>query len=98
MFAIQVNGCEIRTVEGLADDDGRLSDLQQAFHEKFALQCGYCTPGFLMSLDQLLEDNPDPSESEVRVALSGNICRCTGYREIVEAALLTAERRRQRPI
>jgi aerobic-type carbon monoxide dehydrogenase small subunit (CoxS/CutS family) len=95
MFAIQVDGREIKTIEGLAATDGEFSDLQQAFHEKFALQCGYCTPGFLMSLDQFLEDNPAPSEGEVRVALSGNICRCTGYREIVEAALLTAERRRQ---
>lgn len=90
-LAVQADGRDIRTVEGLAGKDGTLSPLQQAFHENFALQCGFCTPGFLMSLEEYLETNPDPSEAEVREALSGNICRCTGYQEIVDAALAAAK-------
>ena len=86
MLAVQANGCEIRTVEGLAEN-GRLNPLQQAFKDHHALQCGFCTPGFLMAAWALLQENPDPSETEVREYLSGNICRCTGYQFIVDAVL-----------
>lgn len=91
MFAVQADGLEIETIEGLADSEGNYHALQQAFHENFALQCGYCTPGVLMSLAEYLEKNPDPSEDDVKIALSGNICRCTGYHEIVQAALDAAK-------
>jgi len=84
VFAVQADGCEITTVEGL-DHDGTLHPLQQAFHEAHALQCGFCTPGFLMSLIPFLRDHPDPSEHQIREALSGNLCRCTGYANIVTA-------------
>lgn len=87
MLAVQANGRSVATIEGLAEKDGKLSVLQQAFHRNFALQCGYCTPGFLMTLADYLERNPDPSEPEIREALSGNLCRCTGYAEIVKAAM-----------
>jgi len=90
MLAIQVDGKSLETVEGLAAPDGALSPLQQAFHENFALQCGFCTPGLLMSIGEVLERNPKPSEDEIRVAISGNICRCTGYQEIVDATLAAA--------
>ena len=90
MLAVQVNGKRIETIEGLAGPDGKLSVLQEAFHRNFALQCGYCTPGFLMSLADYLERRPDPTEAEIREALSGNLCRCTGYAEIVNAALEAA--------
>lgn len=89
-LAVQIEGRNIQTIEGLAGADGSLGALQQAFHENFALQCGFCTPGFLMSIAEFLEENPDPSEAEVREALSGNICRCTGYAEIVRATLQAA--------
>jgi 2-furoyl-CoA dehydrogenase 2Fe-2S iron sulfur subunit len=91
MLAVQADGQAIDTVEGLAAPDGKLSVLQEAFHRNFALQCGYCTPGFLMSLSEYLERNPNPTEAEIRIALSGNICRCTGYAEIVNAALEAAQ-------
>ena len=84
LLAIQADGASIETVEGLAAD-GELNPLQQAFGEHHALQCGYCTPGMLMSATALLEQNPSPSEHEVRAALQGNICRCTGYWNIVKA-------------
>ena len=84
MFAVQANGHEVMTVEGLAHD-GELHPLQQAFWEKQGVQCGFCTPGFLMSAYELLQHNPNPSEAEIRHALSGNICRCTGYQHIIEA-------------
>ncbi|MDH3233574.1 MAG: (2Fe-2S)-binding protein [Alphaproteobacteria bacterium] len=90
MLAVQADGKSLETVEGLAARDGTLSPLQQAFHENFALQCGFCTPGLLMSLGEVLEHNPNPSEREIRVAIGGNICRCTGYQEIVDAALAAA--------
>jgi 2-furoyl-CoA dehydrogenase 2Fe-2S iron sulfur subunit len=97
MLAVQAEGKRIETVEGLAAPDAQLSTLQLAFHRNFALQCGYCTPGFLMTLTDFLERNPDPSEAEIRMALSGNLCRCTGYAEIVDAALEAArEMRAQR--
>ena len=91
MFAVQAGGAEIETIEGMAEEDGSFSALQQAFHENFALQCGYCTPGVLMSLSEFLARNPDPTEDEIKVALSGNICRCTGYHEIVQAAMDAAK-------
>jgi aerobic carbon-monoxide dehydrogenase small subunit len=89
MFAVQADGHELMTVEGLASN-GDMHPLQEAFREKQALQCGFCTPGFLMSIHELLDRNPDPSEEEIRVALSGNICRCTGYQHIVEAVQVAA--------
>jgi len=94
MLAVQAEGKRIETVEGLAATDGSLSILQLAFHRNFALQCGYCTPGFLMTLAEYLEKHPDASEQEIRVALSGNLCRCTGYAEIVDAALEAAREMR----
>ena len=92
MFAAQVNGRSLRTVEGLSTAD-TLSPLQQAFQAKHALQCGYCTPGMLMSATYLLERNPSPSEAEIRTALAGNLCRCTGYAFIVEAVREAARQR-----
>jgi len=94
MFAVQAQNTEITTVEGLADGD-TLSDLQQAFHDNFALQCGFCTPGFLITAETILAENPSPSRAEVRSAISGNICRCTGYVSIIDAILDTAARRRE---
>ena len=91
MLAIQADGSEIDTIEGLADKDGNFNALQQAFHENFALQCGYCTPGFLMTLSEYLKSNPDPSIEEIKIALSGNICRCTGFHEIINAAFNAAK-------
>lgn len=87
MLATQADGLEVNTIEGMANADGKFSALQQAFHENFALQCGYCTPGFLMTLSDFLNKNRDPSVEEIKIALSGNICRCTGYHEIINAAL-----------
>lgn len=90
LFAVQIDGQELMTVEGLSDDPDNLHPLQAAFHEAHGLQCGFCTPGFLMSLVPFLEENPDPTEQEIREALSGNLCRCTGYQHIVEAVKLAA--------
>ena len=89
MFAVQANGAEITTIEGLAKN-GELHPLQEGFWENHGLQCGFCTPGFLMSACELLERNPDPTEKEVREGLSGNMCRCTGYQHIVESVLAAA--------
>ena len=86
MLAIQADGASIETIEGLAED-GQLHPLQRAFSTRHALQCGYCTPGMLMSAKYLLDHNPEPSEEEVRTAIQGNICRCTGYWNIIEAIL-----------
>jgi carbon-monoxide dehydrogenase small subunit len=86
MLAIQTNGHEIQTVEGLGTPDN-MHPLQQAFHEAHGLQCGFCTPGFLMTLVPFLQQNPNPSEEEIRLAISGNLCRCTGYQHIVDAVL-----------
>jgi carbon-monoxide dehydrogenase small subunit len=86
LLAVQADGARIETVEGLAPD-GELTALQQAFSRHHALQCGYCTPGMLMSAKHLLDNNPEPTENEVRRAIQGNICRCTGYVNIVEAIL-----------
>jgi carbon-monoxide dehydrogenase small subunit len=94
-LAVQADGHEIRTVEGLANPDGTLNALQQAFRECHALQCGFCTPGMLMTLTELLGETDDPSEEEIREAITGNLCRCTGYQPIVAAALLAAKRLRE---
>lgn len=91
MFAVQANGHEIDTVEGLAESQEKLHPIQRAFWEAHGLQCGFCTPGFLMTLVPFLEQNPTPTESEIREAISGNLCRCTGYQHIVDAVLLAAE-------
>jgi carbon-monoxide dehydrogenase small subunit len=90
LFAVQTNGRTVTTVEGLGTPND-LHPLQAAFREKHALQCGYCTPGFLMTLIPFLEETPQPTEAQVRDAISGNICRCTGYQNIVDAVLLAAE-------
>jgi carbon-monoxide dehydrogenase small subunit len=94
MFAAQANGHEIKTVEGLAAAGGQLHPLQEAMHEQHGLQCGYCTPGILMTMSAFLEEHPSPSENEVREALSGNLCRCTGYQHIVDAVLSAADKMR----
>ena len=94
MLAVQANGHEVSTVEGLAPGPELLHPLQQAFRDNHGLQCGFCTPGILMTLIAFLARNPDPSEEEVRVAISGNLCRCTGYQGIVDAALDAARRLR----
>ena len=98
MLAVQAQGREIRTVEGLAPSLDDLHPLQQAFQDAHGLQCGFCTPGMLMTLLPFLEENPDPTEEEVRHALSGNLCRCTGYQHIVDAVLLAAARMRGREL
>jgi carbon-monoxide dehydrogenase small subunit len=87
MFAAQANGHEITTVEGLAPAADRLHPLQEAMHAAHGLQCGYCTPGILMTLVAFLRDNPAPDEAQIRAALSGNLCRCTGYQHIVDAVM-----------
>jgi aerobic-type carbon monoxide dehydrogenase small subunit (CoxS/CutS family) len=91
MFAVQAGGHDLFTVEGLIGASGELNPLQQAMHEHHGLQCGYCTPGILMTMTAYLKENPDPSELELREALSGNLCRCTGYQNIVDAMLKAAE-------
>jgi len=96
MFAVQADGHRITTVEGLAESDGGLSLIQDCFWETHALQCGYCTPGMLIAAQALLNRNPDPSRQEIRKAISGNLCRCTGYGQIVEAIELAADRLNQR--
>jgi carbon-monoxide dehydrogenase small subunit len=95
LLAVQADGHAVTTVEALSPAPGELHPLQQAFWECHGLQCGFCTPGFLMTLVPFLEENPDPSEDEIRHAISGNLCRCTGYQHIVDAVKLAAERRRQ---
>lgn len=95
LFAVQANGRSVETVEGLASGDGRLHPLQEAFHEAHGLQCGFCTAGFLMTIVSFLEERPDPTEVEIREALSGNICRCTGYQHIVDAVKLAAGKLRE---
>ena len=91
MFAVQADGHELQTVESLGTPDN-LHPVQEAFHEAHGLQCGFCTPGFLMTLVPYLEQNPEATEAEIRLALSGNLCRCTGYQHIVDAALLAAQK------
>lgn len=96
MLAVQVDGCAVETVEGLARGD-ELSPLQQAFSTHHGLQCGFCTPGMLMTLEAFLRATPSPTEEDIRIAISGNICRCTGYQGIVEAALTAAAARTSSP-
>jgi carbon-monoxide dehydrogenase small subunit len=98
MFAVQADGHAMTTVEGLRDEDGSLGVLQDSFWETHALQCGYCTPGMLIAAEGLLSSNPDPTDAEIREAIAGNLCRCTGYVQIVEAIRLAAARRRQQPV
>jgi carbon-monoxide dehydrogenase small subunit len=90
MFAVQAAGCEVTTVEGLTPTGGGLSPIQEAFRDAHGLQCGFCTPGFVVSLTALLRDNPNPTDEELRDGLSGNLCRCTGYQGIINAARLAA--------
>lgn len=94
MLAVQAHGHEVQTVEGLAGENGDLHPLQQAFSEEHGLQCGFCTPGFLMSAVELLAEDPDPDEQRIRQHLSGNLCRCTGYHNIVRAVRAAARRMR----
>ena len=97
MLAVQADGREILTIEGIAPSPDKLHPLQEAFRDNHGLQCGFCTPGMLTTLIEFLRDNPDPTEHEVRVAISGNLCRCTGYQGIVAAALDAAKRLRAAP-
>jgi carbon-monoxide dehydrogenase small subunit len=92
MYAVQANGHKVTTVEGLAKPDGTMSALQDAFCESHGLQCGYCTPGMLIAAQGLLNSTPDPTEEQIRDAIGGNLCRCTGYQQIVEAVKLAAKR------
>jgi aerobic-type carbon monoxide dehydrogenase small subunit (CoxS/CutS family) len=94
MLAVQARDREISTIEGLADKAGEYHPLQQAMHDHHGLQCGYCTPGILITMAAFLDENTSPSEDEVREALSGNLCRCTGYQNIVDAVMTAAERMR----
>jgi aerobic carbon-monoxide dehydrogenase small subunit len=94
VLAVQADGCDVRTVEGL-EQDGKLHPLQQAFSEHHALQCGFCTPGMLMSSVHLLETNPQPSELDIRKGIQGNLCRCTGYKNIFEAIAAAANNMRE---
>jgi len=98
ILAVQANGCSLATVEGLAPSDDALHPMQEAFWEAHGLQCGFCTGGILMTLVPFLEANPDPTEEQIRLALSGNLCRCTGYQHIVDAVLLAAKKLQGVPI
>ena len=91
LLAAQADGCQVTTIEGMANKDGTLHPLQAGFKECHGLQCGYCTPGMIMTAADLLKNNPHPTETEIRVALEGNICRCTGYHNIVESILWAAD-------
>ena len=90
MLAVQADGCDLTTIEGMASADGTLHPMQKAFMENHGLQCGYCTPGMVMAATSLLKENPNPSEEDVRIGLEGNLCRCTGYHNIVKAVLAAA--------
>ena len=90
VLAVQADGSTVTTIEGLAADDGTLAPMQRAFHENHALQCGYCTPGMIMACRDLLKNNPNPSEDEIREGIEGNLCRCTGYQNIVKAVQAAA--------
>ncbi|HZR14915.1 MAG TPA: (2Fe-2S)-binding protein [Acidimicrobiia bacterium] len=92
MFAVQADGADVTTIEGIAEPDGELSTVQAAFRDAHGLQCGFCTPGFVVSVTAFLRDNPHPTDAEIREALSGNLCRCTGYQGIIKAVHLAAER------
>ncbi|NUP33774.1 MAG: (2Fe-2S)-binding protein [Streptomycetaceae bacterium] len=91
VFAVQADGAEVTTIEGMAGPDGELSVVQEAFHEHHGLQCGFCTPGFVVTATAFLDENPKPTDDEIRDALSGNLCRCTGYQGIVCAVRAAAE-------
>lgn len=95
LFAVQADGHAVRTVEGLAGPGGELHPLQEAFSEHHGLQCGFCTAGFLISAAEFLDENPHPDEREIREAMSGNLCRCTGYANIVRSVIAAAERMRE---
>src|ERR1700733_14127416 len=95
MLAVQADGHDILTVEGIAPSEDKMHPLQEAFRDNHGLQCGFCTPGMLTTLIEFLRDNPDPTEQEIRIAISGNLCRCTGYQGIVAAALDAAQRLRR---
>ena len=90
LFAVQADGCEVTTVEGVAAPDGTLSPVQAALRECHGLQCGFCTPGFVLSITALLRDNPQPTDDEIREGLSGNLCRCTGYQGIIRAVRMVS--------
>ena len=90
VFAVQADGAEVTTIEGIAGPDGELSTVQAAFRDEHGLQCGFCTPGFVVSVTAFLRDNPDPTDDEIRVGLSGNLCRCTGYQGIINAVRTAA--------
>jgi carbon-monoxide dehydrogenase small subunit len=92
MFAVQAQGSEITTIEGIANADGSLSALQEGFRMMHGLQCGFCTPGMIVRAQRLLQENPRPSEAEIRMGISGNICRCTGYQNIVKAIQYAADK------
>ena len=91
VFAVQADGAEVTTIEGIAGPDGELSNVQAAFRDEHGLQCGFCTPGFVVSVTAFLRDNPDPTDEEIRVGLSGNLCRCTGYQGIINAVRAAAD-------
>jgi len=95
LFAVSVEGGEVMTVEGLTESDGSLSAVQQAFHECHGLQCGFCTPGFLTTISAFLAENPNPTEEDAREAIAGNLCRCTGYQNIIKSVLRAAEIRQE---
>ncbi len=97
MFAVQAHGHRIATVEGMAPSEETLHPLQQAFHECHALQCGFCTPGILMTMEAFLRDEPDPTPERIRSVLAGNLCRCTGYQNIITAVRLAADRMQKAP-
>ena len=94
VFAVQADGSEVTTIEGIGSDDGALHPMQKAFHEMHGLQCGFCTPGMIMASIDLVNDNPDPTEDEVREGIEGNLCRCTGYQNIVKSVLWAAKKLR----
>jgi aerobic-type carbon monoxide dehydrogenase small subunit (CoxS/CutS family) len=95
MLAVQANSMALTTIEGMAGTNSELHPIQQAFQEKHGLQCGFCTPGIIITVHAMLHENPNPTEQEIRHELSGNLCRCTGYQNIVEAVKLAAERLRE---
>jgi aerobic carbon-monoxide dehydrogenase small subunit len=97
MFAVQADGANIATIEGMANADGSLSALQEGFRMEHGLQCGFCTPGMIMRAHRLLKENPNPSEEEIRFGISGNLCRCTGYQNIVKAIQYAAAKLRDAP-
>jgi aerobic carbon-monoxide dehydrogenase small subunit len=98
MFAVQANGADIRTIEGMANADGTLHALQEGFREMHGLQCGFCTPGMILRAYRLLQENANPSEEEIRVGISGNLCRCTGYQNIVKAIQYAAAKLNAAPV